>query len=95
MFFGFTNSPATFQVIINDILRDLIDTEDMAIFIDNILVGIEDKRRYNEIVEEVLKRIEVNNLYMKPKKCIWKVKEIDFLPKIYFSEYLFALHIVY
>ena len=70
MFFGLTNSPATFQVIINDILRDLIDTKDMAAFMDNILVETEDKRRYDKIVEKVLKRIEINDLYMKPKKCV-------------------------
>jgi len=70
MFFGLTNSPAIFQVIINDILRDLIDTKDMAAFMDNILVETEDKRRYDKIVEKVLKRIEINDLYMKPKKCV-------------------------
>lgn len=79
MFFGLTNSLVTFQAIINDILRDLIDTGDMAVFIDNILVETENERRYNKIIEKVLKRIKANNLYMKPKKYMWKVKEIVFL----------------
>jgi len=79
MFFGLTNSLVTFQAIINDILRDLIDTGDMVVFIDNTLVGTENERRYNEIIEKVLRRIKANNLYMKPKKCMWKVKEIIFL----------------
>ena len=79
IFFGFTNSPATFQAIINDILRDLIDTGDVAAFMDNMLVEMEDKKKHNEIVEEVLKRMEENDLYIKPEKCVWKVKEIDFL----------------
>jgi len=65
--------------MINDILRDLIDTGDIAVFIDDILVETEDKKKHNEIVEEVLKRIEKNDLYIKPKKCVWKVKEINFL----------------
>jgi len=79
MFFGLTNLPATFQVIMNDILRDLIDTGDIAAFMDDVLVGTEDEKKHNEIVGEVLRRIEENDLYIKPEKYVWKVKEIDFL----------------
>jgi len=70
MFFGLTNSPATFQIMMNDIIRDLIDTRDVAAFMDNMLVGTEDERKHKEIVEEVLERIEKNNLYIKPKKYV-------------------------
>ena len=70
MFFGLTNSSVTFQVIINDILRNLIDIGDIAIFINNILVEIKNKKRYDKIVEKILKRIKANNLYIKPKKYI-------------------------
>jgi len=70
MFFSLTNSPATFQAMINDILRDLIDIENIAAFMDDVLVGTEDKMRYNEIVEKILKRVEANDLYVKPEKCI-------------------------
>jgi len=62
----------------NNILRDLIDTGDVAAFIDNVLVETKNKK-YDEIVEKVLKRIEKNNLYIKLEKYIWKVKEINFL----------------
>ena len=79
IFFGLTNLPATFQAMINDILRDLIDIGDVVAFMDNILVGTENKRRHNKIVEEILKRMKANNLYVKPEKCVWKVKEINFL----------------
>ena len=79
MFFGLTNSPATFQAMINDILRDLIDTGDVAAFMDYVLVGTKDEKKHDEIVEKVLKRMEKNNFYIKPEKCVWKVKEIDFL----------------
>ena len=63
----------------NDILRNLIDTGDIVAFMDNILVGTENKKKHNKIVEEVLKRMEESNLYIKPEKYVWKVKEIDFL----------------
>jgi len=46
---------------------------------NDVLVETEGKERYNKIVEEVLRRMEENNLYVKPEKCIWKVREIDFL----------------
>jgi len=70
MFFGLTNSPATFQAMINNILRDLIDMGDVIAFIDDVLVGTENKRRHNKIVEKILKRIEANDLYMNPEKYI-------------------------
>jgi len=54
----------------NDILRDLIDTGDVVVFIDNILVGTEDEKKHNEIVEEVLRRIKKNDLYIKLEKCV-------------------------
>jgi len=70
MFFGLTNSSVTFQVIINDILRNLIDIGDIAIFINNILVEIKNKKRHDKIVEKILKRIKANNLYVKPEKYV-------------------------
>jgi len=79
MFFGLTNSLATFQAMMNNILQDLIDTGDVAAFIDNMLVETEDERRHNKVVEEILKRIKSNNLYLKPEKYMWKFKEINFL----------------
>ena len=56
--------------MMNDILRDLIDTGDIVAFMDDMLVGTEDKKKHDEVVEEILRRIEANNLYLKPKKCI-------------------------
>ena len=70
MFFGVTNSPATFQAMMNEILRDLINKEKVAAFVDDVLVEIETEEEHDEIVEEILKRLEENNLYIKPEKCI-------------------------
>ena len=79
MFFGMTNSLATFQVIMNEILRDLINEGKIAAFVDDVLVGTETEEGYDEIVEEILRRLEKNNLYIKPEKCVWKVRKIGFL----------------
>jgi len=79
MFFEMTNSPATFQVMMNKILRDLINKGKVTAFVDDVLVGTETEEGHDEIVEEILRRLEENNLYIKPEKCIWKVRKIGFL----------------
>ena len=68
MFFELTNSLATFQTMINEILQDLINTEEVASFIDNVIVEMEERERYNEVVEKVVKRLVKNNMYVKPEK---------------------------
>ena len=82
MFFGLTNSPAIFQAIINEFLKDLINMGKMGSFINDVIVGTESKERHNELVKEILRRIKENNLYIKLKKCKWKVREVDFLEVI-------------
>jgi len=79
MFFGMTNSLATFQTMINEILRDMINEEKVAAFVDNVLVETETEEGYDKIVEEVLKQLEKNDLYVKPEKYVWKVRKIEFL----------------
>jgi len=79
MYFGLTNSPATFQAMINNLFRDLINKGDTATFIDNILVATDTEKSHDELVEEVLKRLEENDLFVKPEKCKWKVREVEFL----------------
>ena len=79
MFFGMTNLPAIFQAMMNKILRDMINKGKVAAFVDNVLVGIKIEEGHNEIIEKVLKRLEANDLYVKPEKCAWKVRKIGFL----------------
>ena len=79
IFFGLTDSPATFQAMMNDLLRDLVMEEKVAVFIDNVMIAMETEEGYNEIVEEVLRRLEENDLFVKPEKYIWKVREVGFL----------------
>jgi len=70
MFFRMMNSPATFQAMMNKILRDLINEGKVAAFVDDVLVGMEMENSHDEIVEEILKRLEENDLYIKPEKCV-------------------------
>jgi len=44
-----------------------------------ILVATDTEEGHDELVEEVLKRLEENDLFVKPEKCRWKVREVEFL----------------
>jgi len=79
MFFGMTNSPATFQGMMNKILRDMINEGKMVAFVDDVLIGTETEEGHDELVEEVLKQLKENDLYVKPEKCAWKVQKVNFL----------------
>ena len=79
MFFGMTNLPAMFQRMINEIMRDFINEGKVAVFVDDVLVRTDSEEGHDEIVEEVLKRLEKNDLYVKPEKCTWKTNKVNFL----------------
>ena len=68
MFFRLTNSPVIFQTMINEILQNLINTEKVASFINNMIVETEMEKEHDKIVEEVVKRLVENNLYIKLEK---------------------------
>jgi len=79
MFFGMMNSLATFQGMMNEIMRDLINEGKVVVFVDDVLVGTDDEKGHNKIVVEVLKRLEENDLYVKLEKYLWKVNKVNFL----------------
>jgi len=79
MFFRLTNLPATFQAMINKLLRDLVNTGKVAAFINNVIIGTETEEGHDEIVAEVIRRLEENDLYVKLEKYKWKVREVKFL----------------
>jgi len=54
--------------MMNELLRDLINTERVGNFIDNIMMEMEMKEEYDELVAKILKRLEKNDLYMKLEK---------------------------
>ena len=79
MFFGLTNSLAMFQAMMNDLLRDLVVEEKIVVFIDDVMIAMETEEGHNEIVEEVLRRLEENDLFVKLETYVWKVREVGFL----------------
>ena len=63
----------------NKLLRDLINTGKVVVFIDDVIIGTEMEEGHDKLVAEVIKRLEENDLYVKPEKCRWKVREVGFL----------------
>ena len=68
MFFGLNNSPATIQTIINDLLRDIVETEDVVAFINNVMVETKMEEEHDNIVKEVLRKMVENDLFVKLEK---------------------------
>ena len=63
----------------NDFLGNIIKVGDVVVFINNVMVKIETEEGYDNIVEELLRRMAENNLFVKPEKCVQKVREVVFL----------------
>ncbi|KAJ3518444.1 hypothetical protein NM688_g9438 [Phlebia brevispora] len=82
MYFGFSNAPATFQAMMNDILGDLIRNGQVMVYLDDILIFGNDKKEHRKLVKEVLKRLRDNDLYAKAEKCFFEKDSIDYLGMI-------------
>jgi len=72
MFFGLTNSPATFQMMMNNIFRELIDEGVVVIYMDDILIfSGQTKEEHHTIVVQVPDILHRHQLYLKAGKCIF------------------------
>ena len=65
--------------MMNELLRDLINTGKVVTFIDDVIVGTKDEEGHDELVAEIIKMLEENDLYVKLEKYKWKVQEVGFL----------------
>lgn len=79
MFFGLCNSPATFQNVMNDIFSDLVAEGKVTVYMDDILIFSADLEEHRQVVREVLKRLEANDMYLKPSKCMFEQSEVEYL----------------
>ena len=79
MFFGLTNSPATFQQMMNTILHDLIQGEKVIVYLDNILIFTKDLKEHREIVKQVLEQLQKHHLYLKIEKCTFEAEQVEYL----------------
>ena len=79
MFFGLINSLTMFQIIMNEILQNLINTGEVVSFINDVIIKTEKKEGHNKVVEEVVRQLAENDLYIKLEKYKWKIREVGFL----------------
>ena len=79
MFFGLTNSPATFQTMMNDIFRDLVVEGSVVVYLDDILVFTETIEEHREVTRRVLQILEKHRLFLKPSKCEFERTRVEYL----------------
>ena len=80
MFFGLTNSPATFQTMMNTIFAKEIAEGWLIVYMDDILIATKDNLEFHEkCVHQMLEKLKKHDLYLKPEKCVFEQKRIEFL----------------
>lgn len=79
MFFGLTNSPTTFQLLMDTIFTDEIARGWLTIYMDDILIASDSKEDQLEKTRLVFQKLLDNNLYLKPEKCMFNITCTDFL----------------
>ena len=82
MYFGLCNSPTMFQAMMNEIFTDMGDV--VVVYIDDLMIftKTENQAEHDKIILEVLRRLEENDLFVKPEKCMFHTTEVDFLGMI-------------
>jgi hypothetical protein len=88
MFFGLTNSPVTFQTMMNTLFRTQIASGNLTVYMDNMAIHTKQEegeteadhvKRHRRIVSEMLETLGNNDLYLNIDKCEFKQPHIDFL----------------
>lgn len=82
MFFGMCNAPATFQKMMNDIFKELIDEGKIIVYMDDILIFTETEKEHWDVVRRVLHLLAKHKLSLKVAKCEFCKPEIPFLGMI-------------
>jgi len=79
MFFGMTNSLATFQIMMNDIFRDLIAKDIMVVYLDDILIFTRTEEEHAKAIRWVLQVLQEHKLFLRPEKCEFCKERIEYL----------------
>jgi len=79
MFFGMTNSPATFQTMMNDIFRDLIAEGIMVVYLDDILIFTRTEEEHAKAIRWMLQVLQEHKLFLRPEKCEFCKERIEYL----------------
>jgi len=79
MFFGLTNSPATFQTMMNDIFHELIMEGVVVVYLDDILIYTETVEEHRAVTRRVLELLQKHKLFLKPDKCEFEKTRVEYL----------------
>ena len=79
MLFGLTNSPATFQPLMNTVFVDLIAAGKVAVYLDDILIYSHTVEEHQQVTHEVLQCLHAHDLYLRPEKCEFEQEEVEYL----------------
>jgi hypothetical protein len=80
MFFGLTNSPATFQMMMDDIFQEEVAQGWLKIYMDDMIIATEDnKDEHEKKVTHILQKLLKHDLFLKPEKCQFHKKEVEYL----------------
>ena len=82
MFFGLTNSPVTFQAMMDSIFKDMVEQNQVIVYMDDILMYAADEEELEQRTKEVFRRLREQDLYLKPKKCEFKKTQVEYLGMI-------------
>src|SRR5258707_5205650 len=88
MFFGLCNSPVTFQTMMNDILRDFIHNGEAICYMDDILVYSHTLSDHQWIIHQVLSTLQEQRLFLKPEKCKFEQKEVEYLGLVILKDHV-------
>ena len=80
MFFGLMNSPATFQMMMNALFEEELREGWLIIYMDDMLIATHNNPTFHEkCIHHILTKLLLNDLYLKPEKCIFEQQKIEFL----------------
>ena len=80
MFFGLTNSPATFQTMMDDIFQEEVAQGWLRIYMDDAIIATEDDEEDHAAkVHHFLDKLSKHDLFLKPEKCRFHKKEVEYL----------------
>jgi len=79
--FGLAKAPATFQTMMNKILREFLDHR-VVVYLDDILIYSENIDDNIKLVQKVLERLEQHDLAVSLKKLVFHQEEVEFVEYI-------------
>jgi hypothetical protein len=79
MTFGLCNAPATFQTFMDMQFADIIATEHVIIYLDDILIFAETLQELTQLTHQVLQRIQDLDLFLRLAKCSFNQTLVEYL----------------